>query len=101
MNVVNLPSILSFTQRADAAAEEAIAMVSRLKLARKPVAMLSEDGFLTLQWQSEEQGAALIFAGDGTVSVAVSNSDRFYAESLIEIKVTDALPSTFYDNYRS
>jgi hypothetical protein len=80
---------------ADAAASDAITFVQRVQLDGLPEATFSDDGILGLQWQSSDYGAALIFAGDGVVSIAFRRPGQFYAENGIEISVSDELPIEF------
>jgi hypothetical protein len=80
---------------ADAATKDAVKLVRRAKLGGNPRIMFSDDGILTLQWQRGEYGLALIFAGDGTASIAFRRPDQFYAENGIEIAISDDLPAAF------
>ncbi|WP_158491280.1 hypothetical protein, partial [Pseudomonas sp. FW306-02-F08-AA] len=57
--------------------------------------MMSDDGVLTLQWRSETMGAALIFTGDGTVSVALKNAETSYSKSLEGIALDAWVPAAF------
>ncbi len=80
---------------ADAAAADALSLVQRIDLPGSPQVSFSEDGILGLQWQRGEHGAALIFAGDGIVSIAFRRPGVYYAENGIEISISDELPAQF------
>lgn len=82
---------------ADAAMNDALAVVNRANLDGSPNVMFSEDGILTLQWQRGEFGVALIFAGDGTASIAFRRPGQLYAQNGIDIAVSDDLPQAFND----
>lgn len=77
--------------------EEAIAFLRRNNLPGRPRVMMSDDGVLTLQWRNDTVGAALIFAGDGTVSVAVKNAEKSYSTSLKDLPLDAAVPVEFVD----
>jgi hypothetical protein len=59
---------------------------------RNPRVMFSSDGIVTLQWRRPDMGAALIFAGDGTVVPVVNNASRTYLDSMGEFSLADPLP---------
>lgn len=80
---------------ATAAADQAIAFLRRNNLPGRPRVMMTDDGVLTLQWRSETLGAALIFTGDGTVSVALKNAEKSYSETLEGIDLAAPLPPAF------
>jgi hypothetical protein len=80
---------------ADAAAKDAVATVQRANIGGKPRVMFSSDGMLTLQWKRGQYGVALIFAGDGTASIAFGRPQQFYSENGIEVAISDDLPDEF------
>jgi hypothetical protein len=82
---------------ADAAVRDAKRVVDHAKLRGEPRVMFTDDGILTLQWQRGDYGVALLFAGDGEVSIAFKKPAQFYAQNGINVKVTENLPSAFYD----
>jgi hypothetical protein len=85
-----------YIENAKAAARQAIDFVRQKKIAGKPRVMMSDDGVLTLQWRGQALGAALIFAGDNTVSVALKNAQQIYSDSLLDdVPLDDALPAEF------
>jgi hypothetical protein len=59
--------------------------------------MFADDGILTLQWQRGQYGVALIFAGDGEVSIAFRKPGQLYAQNGLDIKITAGLPASFYE----
>ncbi len=71
-------------------------MVERAKLNGQPLVMFADDGILTLQWQRGDHGLALIFAGDGEVSIAFKKPRQLYAQNGIEVKITEELPASFH-----
>jgi hypothetical protein len=81
-----------YSALADAAAHDAAAMVHRLAAWEPPSVKFSSDGVLTLQWQSNEFGLAMILVGEGEVSIALRRPGQFYAENGIDIAVSDELP---------
>lgn len=82
---------------ADAAVRDAKQVVDHVKLRGEPRVMFADDGILTLQWQRGDCGVALLFAGDGEVSIAFKKPAQLYAQNGIDVKVTENLPSAFYD----
>jgi hypothetical protein len=72
------------------AAKQAIELVGRNRLRGRPRVMMSDDGVLTLQWRNETLGAALIFTGDGTVSLALKNAKKTYSDSIQDDVPLDA-----------
>jgi len=82
---------------ANAAVDDAVKVVQRRDLGGAPRVMFSEDGVLALQWQRDEYGVALIFAGDGMVSIAFRRPGQLYAENGIEVSVSEDLPPEFRD----
>jgi hypothetical protein len=70
-----------YRERARLAADQAIKVVQKNNLRGRPRVMMSDDGVLTLQWRNETIGAALIFTGDNTVSVAIKNAKQLYSDS--------------------
>jgi hypothetical protein len=81
---------------ADAATSDAIKLVEHSGLKHEPPrVMFSEDGILALQWERGESGVALIFGGDGVVSIAFTRPGLRYAENGIDIYVTDDVPESF------
>lgn len=86
-----------FLEKARAAKVQAVTLVRRNRLAGSPRVMMSDDGVLTLQWRNGvNDGAALIFPGDGTVSFAVKNAHQMYSDSGLDDVPLDApLPEEF------
>jgi hypothetical protein len=82
---------------ADAAKQEAVAIVQRWNLSGDPRVMFSDDGVLTLQWQRDEYGVALIFAGDGMASIAFRRPGQLYAENGIDVAINENIPKQFAD----
>lgn len=83
--------------QADAAVDDALSFVQERDLDGEPKVMLSEDGILTLQWQKDNFGLALLFAGDGVVSISFRRPGQRYAENGVDISVEDDLPQSFND----
>jgi hypothetical protein len=86
-----------FRITANSALEDALAVVRDNKLEGSPLAVFSDDGILSLQWERDRYGVGLIFAGDGVVSVVFRGPDKFYAENGIEVPVETLLPREFND----
>jgi hypothetical protein len=82
---------------ADAATNDAVEIVRRNKIGGSPLVMFSDDGVLALQWQRGEHGVAMVFAGDGLVSIGFRRPGQLYAQNGIEIRIMDSLPTTFTD----
>ena len=82
---------------ADAATRDADYFVDRAGLGGEPLVMFADDGILTLQWQRGGYGVALLFAGDGEVSIAFKKPEQLYAQNGIDLKVSDDLPAAFGD----
>jgi len=82
---------------ANDAAKDAVTMVARNKLGSVPFISFSDDGILSLQWERNNSGVGLIFAGDGTASIVFRRPGQFYAENGIEVAVNDDLPQSFND----
>jgi hypothetical protein len=82
---------------ADAAVQDALNTVRRNGPAGTPLVMFSEDGILSLQWDHEEYGVGLIFAGDGLASIVFRRPGQFYAENGIEVPAAGNLPQSFKD----
>lgn len=80
---------------AAAAASDASQFVMTHELGGEPFVSFSDDGILALQWRTDECGVALIFAGDGEVSLAFKRPGQFYAENGIDISINDELPPEF------
>jgi hypothetical protein len=85
---------------AEGAARDAKYMIQRTKLDGEPLIMFSDDGILTLQWQSADYGVAMLFAGDGEASIAFRKPGQLYAQNGIDLKITDDLPAEFRDVMR-
>jgi hypothetical protein len=83
-------------EAANDAARDATTLALSSTFADVPRVMFSDDGILTLQWQRGEFGAALIFAGDGMVSIALKRPGQFYAENGMDVAISDELPGEFY-----
>jgi hypothetical protein len=86
-----------FLEKARAAQSQAVTLVQRNRLTGHPRVMISDDGVLTLQWRNGvNEGAALIFPGDGTVSFALKNAHQTYSDSGLDGAPLDtALPDEF------
>jgi hypothetical protein len=80
---------------ADAAADDAMQLIDSANLSGSPRIMYAEDGILALQWQKGDRGVALVFAGDGLVSIAFRRPGRLYAENGLEISISEPLPAEF------
>lgn len=74
---------------------QAIEFIHRNDLPGRPRVMMSDDGVLTLQWRGDELGAALVFTGDGTVSVAFKNAEKSYSETREDVALDAPAPPTF------
>ena len=86
-----------YLDSARAAVSQAATVVQRNHLQGSPRIMMSDDGVLTLQWRNENQGVALIFTGDGTVSVALKNAQQIYSDSLQDdLSINEPLPGGFF-----
>jgi hypothetical protein len=82
-------------ETADAAMNDAIQLVSRQHLRGTPRIMFARDGILTIQWQRENYGVALVFAGDSEASIAFRRPGQLYAENGLEVSVQSELPAVF------
>jgi hypothetical protein len=82
---------------ANAATDEAVALIQGTEISVMPRVIFSEDGILALQWQRGEYGVALIFAGNGAASISFRRPGQFYAENGIEVRISDGLPKEFAD----
>src|SRR5271170_4351350 len=82
---------------ASAAMNDAVQLVALRSLEGRPRIMFSQDGILTMQWQRDDVGVALIFTGDGEVSIALRRPGQLYAENGIDIKIHEELPSVFIE----
>jgi hypothetical protein len=80
---------------ADAAMKDAVQLVSYRHLEGVPRIMFSGDGILTIQWQRGDFGVALIFVGEGQVSIGFRRPGQLYAENGLDIGIYDELPSPF------
>jgi hypothetical protein len=80
---------------ADRSADDAAAMVLHSRLNGRPRVMFSSDGILTLEWHRGNEGAALIFAGDGKAAVVLRRSGALYDDCGQEIGVRENLPADF------
>jgi hypothetical protein len=84
------------------AKRDAVEFATRLDLRGDPRVMVSDDGVITLQWRTDLLGAALIFAGDRTVSVAWKNPRQNYSDSAHDDVAIDApLPQEFLSTLKS
>lgn len=78
------------------AASQASVVLRQNKLMGEPRVMMSDDGVLTLQWRNDRVGAALIFAGDNTVSVAIKTDNQFYSDRAHDdLSIYTPLPAEF------
>jgi hypothetical protein len=78
-----------------AATDDALTLVRHNRPGGVPRIMYSNDGILTLQWERDDYGVALLFCGDGTVSIAFRRPGLLYAENGIEAAVSEKLPPKF------
>jgi hypothetical protein len=80
---------------ADAAMADALSMLRHVYLRGSPQVTFSDDGILGLQWQTDNHGVAIIFAGDGIASIAFKRPGQFYAENGLEVAVSEDFPDEF------
>jgi hypothetical protein len=80
-----------------AATDDALVLIKHNNLPGTPHIMYSNDGILTLQWECDEYGVALLFCGDHSVSIAFRRPGQLYAENGVEQPVTEKLLPRFYD----
>jgi hypothetical protein len=80
---------------AEAASDQARLVVRRERLRGNPSVMISDDGILSLVWESGDLGAALLFYGDGTMSLASRTPNQFYSEGGMDLAVSDPIPTDF------
>jgi len=85
----------NFISAADAAVGDALFLVQNVSIRGTPAISLSDEGILGLQWQKDDYGAALLFAGDGVVSIALKKPSQFYAENGIDVPISSTLPAEF------
>ena len=79
------------------AVEQAAEYGDRQLRFQNPRVMFSADGIVTLQWRRPNLGAALIFAGDGTVEPVINNGTQTYLDSMDAMSLTDPLPKQIAD----
>jgi hypothetical protein len=82
---------------ADAAVSDAMTLLQSNNLPGDPFIMFSDDAILTVQWEKHNLGVALLFAGDGLVSIAFRRPGQLYAENGCEVPVDGPLPQEFND----
>lgn len=80
---------------ADAAVHDSLELVRRLNLSGADNIMISEDGIVSLQWRKGDHGAAMLFTGDGKVSVSLAAPGKLYSQQPIQTAVSGALPPSF------
>lgn len=86
---------------ADAAIADANTLVKDLEFIGSPVVSQSEDGILTIHWSKKDLGVALLFDGDGTVSVSYSRPGQRYTVGIEAFAICDPLPAKFYEFVRA
>ena len=86
---------------ADAVIRDAKVLLSKNTIYDIPLIFFDEDGILVLQWQKGKTGVALVFAGDGTVSIGFAGPNQFYSSSNLEVTVDRSLPLPFTDALKS
>jgi hypothetical protein len=78
------------------AEREAIALIEKnydaIFSKMMPLISVSDDGIITLQWRNSVEGLALLFAGDGFVTVAFQNKTANYDEGSAEFCLSNTLP---------
>jgi hypothetical protein len=72
---------------------EAVSFVNHYIPRATPRIMISSDGVILLQWQTESDGVALVFPGDGCVVFSMKSSNHNYTDSGIEFGLNDSLPT--------
>lgn len=77
-----------------AAIEQASQLVEESGLPVAHRVSVSSDGILTIQWQKVGRGLALLFAGDGIVSVARREPGVYYAENGVDLSINESLPKS-------
>jgi hypothetical protein len=82
---------------ANRATRDAIEMVVHSRLDGNPRVMQSSDGILTLEWHGANDGAALIFAGDGRAAISLRRNGGLYEDYGREVGIKDRLPSGVVD----
>jgi hypothetical protein len=86
---------------AEAAVRDALTTVRRLDLRGATNVMISEDGILSLQWQLGEIGAAIVFTGDGKVSISVASPGTFYSHNAQQLSVAEPFPAGFVSRLKN
>lgn len=59
----------------------------------RPYIALTEEGILTLQWQSPGKGLMLVFTGDGTATYSIKELGGWYTTDAREFALDSGLPS--------
>lgn len=80
---------------ADVAVKEALAAIRKHNLGGAENIAFAEDGILSIQWRKIGIGAAIVFTGDGKVSVSIATPNKLYSQRPMRINVTEALPNDF------
>lgn len=69
---------------------DALVATSSLNLKRQPSAIIiSDEGFLTLQWVKGDRGLLLVFSGDREATYSVRLPNARYSDNVCEFKLSD------------
>jgi hypothetical protein len=83
------------TRTANAAIQEAIAVVSSVEFDEMPWIGVSDESVVTLRWQLGEEGVALFFSGGGAFALSTkSGPTDHYTTDYMERRVAEGLPAT-------
>ena len=74
------------------ARDQAVTLLDSCRLLGRPEVEVSDDGMVSMEWQKDERGVLLVFAGDGTASYSSRGPDGFYSSRIIEFEVGTSLP---------
>jgi hypothetical protein len=80
---------------ADTAVREALGAIRRHNLSGAENIAISEDGILSMQWRKIAAGAAMVFTGDGKISVSIATPSKLYSQRPSRINASDPLPRDF------
>lgn len=86
---------------AQAAMSDAFRTAQQLEYVSSPRVSQSHDGILTIHWRNGDLGAALIFDGDGTVSLSYSRPGQRYTMGIMACEIGEPLPLDFFEFVKS
>jgi hypothetical protein len=80
-------------REAQAAVQEATAVLRTANFTAMPWIGISDTGLVTLQWQRDEEGVALFFSGDGVFGVSTKTGANDHYTDYRERQTADGLPT--------